>query len=174
MGYRYTVHGDTLKDYCGDLETHLARLIENRVWIVHELAAKFERYAPQIVDALSVGCLMIPRHSTVECWASELGLPGRRDLEELFTCHNLPKPNIILGWLRLLRVVEHGVAEQDATRDELARAFGYGSGKYLRRRARQLTGRSLGELLKMGAKGALGLLTASECGLERPGPARGE
>jgi hypothetical protein len=174
VGYRYTVHGDAIKEYCADLDTHLRNLIENCVWLVPELAAKFERYSPPIVDALSVGCLMIPRHTTVAYWAQELGLLGRRDLEELFASHKLPKPKIVLDWLRLLRVVEYAAAEDEATRDDLARAFGYASGKYLGRRARQLTGKPLGKLLKMGAKGTLALLPTSECGLQQPGPSTGD
>jgi hypothetical protein len=92
----------------------------------------------------------------------------------LFASHKLPKPKIVLDWLRLLRVIEHGVEEPDLTRDELARAFGYGSGKYLGRKARQLTGQPLGKLLKMGGKGTLALLSASECGPQQSGARRGD
>jgi hypothetical protein len=53
VGYRYTVHGGALKEYCADLDTHLKNLTQNRIWLVPELAAKFECYSPQIVDALS-------------------------------------------------------------------------------------------------------------------------
>ncbi len=127
-------------------------------------------YSPPVVDALSVACLMIPRHSSVEYWAGELGLPGRRDLEELFGWHNLPKPKLVLDWLHLLRVVEHGAAEDLATRDQLASAFGYGSGRYLGRKARRLTGQPLGKLLETGAKGTLQSLITSE---SRPLIARG-
>lgn len=174
VGYRYTVHGDALKEYCADLDTHLRNLIENCVWLVPELAAKFECHSPPIVDALAEACLMIPRHTTVDYWARELGLPGRRNLEELFACHDLPKPKIVLDWLRLLRAVEHGVAEREATRGELAKAFGYASGKYLGRRAQQLTGQPLCKLLEMGAKGTLRLLATNERGPQRPGPTRGK
>jgi len=157
MGFRYTFHGDALKEYCEGLESQLTKLIESRVWLVPEVAALLDCYSPPVVDALSAACLMIPRHNSVEYWSRELGLFGRRELEELFACHNLPKPKLVLDWFHLLRVVDHGVEEQNPTRDELARAFGYGSGKYLGRRARQLTGQSLGELLKLGSKGTLAL-----------------
>ena len=60
-------------------------------------------------------------------------------------------PATVFQWLRLARVIEFAVHRPTRpTRDELARLFGYGSGDYLGKRAKALTGLALGSLLSFG------------------------
>lgn len=141
------------------VEPRLAELIARPVWIVPALADALEVRDPRVVEALSVAVLRQPEKLSIPRWAGAAGLVGYRDLEGLFSRRGLPPPKRVLEWVRLISVVEHGrTAAGTWTRERLARRFGYSSADYLGRRAKALSGRSLGRLLTAGPRETLRLL----------------
>jgi hypothetical protein len=162
MGYRRILQGSSIEQYCDDLQAKLGQVIDNRAWLVPEVARAVACFEPVVVEAISVAITLLPKHTTVTCWAKELDLERRQELEGIFAHHGLPGPKTILDWLRLLRVVEYADGlKRRPTRDDLARRFGYSDGRHLGRRAKELSGHPLGQLLNGGLEGSLQALRAN-------------
>ena len=162
LGYRHLVHGDRPDEYRDDLEALLGLITGRRAWIVSEIASVLDCFEPEILEALSVAITLIPEHTTVEYWTRELGLRRRQRLWELFARHELPGPKRVLEWLRLARVVDHAATRSRVSRDDLARTFRYSSGNYLGRRAKQLAGQPLGQLVAGGVTWLLAQLSSRD------------
>ena len=160
LGYNHVLYG-IVAEFCEGLEEVMRRIIEKRAWVVPEVARVLKCYDHEIVRCLDVGLDLAPRH-TVESWATELGLQRRQDLASIFSGRSLPPPKLVLEWLRLVLLVEKATnSPHEQTHDELARAFGYASGDYLRKHARRISAHSLSDLIKSGVQGTLGIM--AEC-----------
>jgi len=77
----------------------------------------------------------------------------------LFRERGLPSPKDVLAWLRILTVVSlTECSAEPVSAGGLADEFNYGSGKYLRRRIREVTGHSYEVVLDLGLEGVLELM----------------
>lgn len=145
-----------------DLRSELHRIVESRTWLVPRVLETLGCYDQRVSAALSSALDMIPEGITVDHWIQDLDLRRRQDLAALFAAKGLPRPKIILDWLRLLRVVEYArYTSGRVTRDKLAYRFRYPSGDYLGKRAHQLTSAPLGDLIDRGVNHTLDLLVRS-------------
>lgn len=160
LGYRHLLYGDRPEEYCDQLEAKLRLITDRRAWIVSEIAKELDCFEPDVLDALSVAITLIPEHTTVEYWTRELGMRRRQRLWELFARYGLPGPKRVLEWLRLARVVDYAATPSRVSRDDLARTFRYSSGNYLGRRAKQLAGQPLGQVLSGGVTWLLSQMCA--------------
>lgn len=162
FGWRHVVVTGTRRSYWREHCSILTRIVESGANLVPQIA-QFLGWGcdPPVVEALAVALELIPEKRTVQAWASELGLRNRQQLDELLSRRDLPSPKAILDRLRLARAIEFATRlERPPTRDELAAQFGYSNGDYLGKRARELTGLPLGQLVERG-------VTAVFSGLKR-------
>jgi hypothetical protein len=155
VGYRRFLHTSRHESYFEEMEATVRSVIDERSWLVPRAARAVGCTDAAVVEALALAVIIAPEATTVERWAREHGLSSARGLETLFRKCRVCNPAAVYQWLRLARVVDF--AERPAkrpTRDELARAFGYGSGDYLGRRAKAVTDQPLGKLVSLGSRGS--------------------
>jgi len=146
------VQAHTGSGYIRALQAMLDRVVNSDAWIASCAARWLACREPAIIRTLSVGVEMISSHRTVTRWARSVGLKRRQDLESVFVTHALPHPKLVLERMRLARVVHMAETTRPRpSRAELATQFGYSSGDYLGKRARAITGQSLGQLVRLGA-----------------------
>jgi hypothetical protein len=141
------------------MRSGLEGVLSGRLWLVPLVAERLGAPDRRVVRALCAALEMVPGEVTVEHWAQRLGWRTRQPLERLFRERGLPSPKDVLAWLRILVVAS--VAEyspEPVSAGGLAEEFNYGSGKYLRRRIREVTGRPYEEVLDLGLEGVLELM----------------
>lgn len=139
--------GEDFSDAVADL---VQALVAAATYLAPALARRLGTKDPRVLEALTAALRGIPRVRTVTRWADAVGTEARR-LEILFNRRRLPPPRHVLAWLRLGRVVDWALRQKNRpTRDELARRFRYGDGRYLGKVATRLTGLPLGQLLDGG------------------------
>ncbi len=150
VGYRNFVYTASDAPDFAEFQSQARRLLEERCWLVPLAARALGCSHPAVVEALSLAVVIAPEAQTVDRWAREMGLRSRRPLEELFAACHVRNPARVFQWLRLARVVDFAAHQpKRPTRDELATRFGFGSGDYLGKRAKAITGRALGPLLSL-------------------------
>jgi hypothetical protein len=142
-----------------EVRCQLDLILKKKAWLVPQIAGALDCYDLPVVEVLEAALNILPAHTTVNAWVRELGLPRRQTLESLLAERGLPRPKEILEWLRLARVIEfsHACCARP-TRNQLAEEFQYATGDYLGRRAKKLTGRTLGTLLGTGVGGTLEIM----------------
>ncbi|NIR43842.1 MAG: hypothetical protein GWN51_05560 [Gemmatimonadetes bacterium] len=151
LGYRRILHTADHAAYEEELRSTVQQVIDERAWLVPRAARAVGCADPAVVEALSLAVIIVPEVRTVDRWAEKYGLKSARGLEALFRRCRVTNPAAVFQWLRLARVVEYAVHQAKIpTRNELAERFAYGSEDYLGRRAKALTGHSLGRLLALG------------------------
>ncbi len=159
LGYSRLLQPTARVPYWHELQSNLKTVLQSRARIVPLAAEALSCYDPPVIRALSEALLLIPERRTVNAWAIGLGLERRQQLEALFAARHLPRPKEVLEALRLARAVESALrSSHPPSREELARRFRYPSGDYLGKRAKQLTGLSLGQLFTVGVSGVLSCL----------------
>ncbi len=136
--------------YWRGVECALKRMLESATWLAPALAAGSGCFHGTFLRALRTLVLLPAPTVDVRRWAASLCV-GRQQLYQLFDSMNAPRPGAAIAWLKLFRVVDYRSRIRPVTRrSELARRFGYGNGDYLGKRAKLLTGKSLGELVRKG------------------------
>lgn len=137
----------------------LQDMLGAKLWLVPLVAEQLGTRDPLVVETLCAALEMIPGEVTVDHWARRLGWQTRRRLERLFRERGLPNPKDVLGWLRLLVLAdaaEHSPEPLSAV--QLAQEHNYTSGRYLRRRIRELTGRGLELVQEVDLEGLLDVM----------------
>ncbi len=127
-------------------------------WLLPLAAQALSCHEPAVLRALMRLLEPMPGARTVTRWANTLQL-RRQDLGTLFAVHGLPSPKAVLDLVRLARVTYASSERPQLSRDELARRFGYSSGDYLGKRAKQLTGCAFGQVVAAGPALPISMLT---------------
>jgi len=156
LGYS-TVLPASMRDHdWEEIRRRLDLIRGKKAWLVPQIAGALDCYDLAVIEALEVALDILPAQTTVKAWVRELGLPRRQRLESLLAKRGLPPPKEVLEWLRLARVIESSAAYGvRPTRRQLAEEFRYPDADYLGRRAKKMTGRTLGALLGSGVGGVL-------------------
>lgn len=144
----------------------VGEVLESALWLVPGVmgalgvssSAVATAYALVLADPAAVG--------TVETWNRLLGYDNRRAIGTLQEEAGVGAAAwAMLAYLRLLAVVDWASRRPGMpTGAEIARRFGYSSGKVLARHAERATGRSFGELLAMGPERMLALAPGAAAG----------
>jgi hypothetical protein len=141
-----------------DLQAQVQRILHSCAWIAPRLARALDCYDRQVVGAYVAALDILPGRASVKLWAERLGM-RRQDLAAVFAEMGLPTPKIMFNWVWLVRLIEFAQgAGRNMTREELASEFGSPSPDYVGRRARELTGVPLRELLAGGSARALEIM----------------
>lgn len=160
--YRYVLQAAYLDEHWQTLASDLRGRVDACARLVPHIARATSCFELPIVVALWKALGLIPELRSVQRWARQLGMSRREELEGTFAAYRFPPPKTMLEWLRLLRVIDAGQhSERRISRNALARAFRYSSGDYLGRRAKALTGFSLGELLAHGPEWAIRVMCSN-------------
>jgi len=148
--------GDELGQW---IRSGLEEILGSRLWLVPLAAERFGTRDRRVVRALCAALEMVPGEVTVDHWAGRLGWRTRQPLEALFRERGLPSPKDVLAWLRILTVVSlTECSAEPVSAGGLADELNYTSGKYLRRRIREVTGHPYEEVLDLGLEAVLELM----------------
>jgi hypothetical protein len=159
LGYSTVLPASTRDHDWQDIRRRLDLICGKQAWLVPQIARALDCYDLPLIEALEAALDILPAETTVKAWVRELGLPRRQRLESLLAKRGLPPPKEILEWLRLARVIESSAACcARPTRRQLAEEFQYPDADYLGRRAKKMTGRTLGALLGSGVGGVLEIM----------------
>lgn len=129
-------------------------VIADRTWLVPRLMDALACADSTLVRYLEAALTLPPRR-TVAKWAEPLGLGKPQQISTTFRNLGLPPAKTVLSWALLTLLIVRAIEEDGKTYEEFAKDFGYVSGDYLARHGKNLTGRSLGELIHEGIDGAL-------------------
>jgi len=130
--------------YWSDVEAQLAELAAPNLVLVPIVVGMLGRSDSGLVRLVSA-VVKPPVPSTVEGWRRRIGV-SRRELDAMLRDLGLPRPKQTLDLLRVALAVHLGTLGHGKL-DQIARATAFGSGDYLGRRCRRLTGHSYGDLV---------------------------
>lgn len=159
LGYRDIVQASADAGSWDDFQARTRNIVQTRMALVPMIAGALDCRDAPIVETLVAAVSNVPGIRTVERWAQEVGLKRREQLEERFAQRNLPRPKVVLEFVRIAKAVDYWNRLDDRpTVKELAAAFDYSSPDYFGERTRRLTGLPPRDLLTLGVEAVLASL----------------